>query len=203
MKAQTGGVEIYLHFFFDLGAGWGWVVDTLPSGRWATGKENRYPFYKRLCGPQGRSGRGWKILSSPGFDPWTVQPAMSCNTDYAILAHWQITLSVIKLLMVVTYCLYYYSKIHNGALCGIYRDSYATNYPQLPSFTDVVRNPRYRSGSVLNQINPVPTFTHVSLWSILALRFKAFRAVHTYIAIVWDVTTCSLVKPWYVLQYGG
>jgi hypothetical protein len=34
MKAQTGGVEIYLHFFFDLGAGWGWVVDTFPPAYW-------------------------------------------------------------------------------------------------------------------------------------------------------------------------
>ena len=58
---------------------------------------------------------------------------------------------------------YYYNKIHNGALYGVYLDSCATSYPQLPSFNGVVRNPRYWSDFVLNQINPVPTFKHVSL----------------------------------------
>ena len=135
-----------------------------PLGRWATGRENRYPFYNRLCGPQGRSGRGRKILSPPGIDPWTVQPAVSCNKDYAILAQWQVTLSVIKLLMVVKYCLFviimrYITGHCVGSTVIVARPII---YPQLPSFTDVVRNPRYRSGSVLNQINPVPTFTHVS-----------------------------------------
>jgi hypothetical protein len=30
--------------------------------------------YRRLGGPQGRSGRVRKISPPPGFDPWTVQP---------------------------------------------------------------------------------------------------------------------------------
>ena len=40
----------------------------LPPGK------TRYPLYRRLGGPQGRSGRVRKILPSPGFDPRTVQP---------------------------------------------------------------------------------------------------------------------------------
>ena len=36
--------------------------------------KTRYPLYKRLGGPQGRSGRVRKILPLPGFDPRTVQP---------------------------------------------------------------------------------------------------------------------------------
>ena len=43
-------------------------------GRFTPGKETRYPLYRRLGGPQGRSGRVWKISPPPGFDLWTVQP---------------------------------------------------------------------------------------------------------------------------------
>jgi len=39
--------------------------------------------YRRLGGPQGRSGQVRKILSPPGFDPRTVQPVASRYTDYA------------------------------------------------------------------------------------------------------------------------
>jgi hypothetical protein len=39
------------------GDGW----STTRSGRFTRGKETRYPLYRRLGGPQGRSGRVWKI----------------------------------------------------------------------------------------------------------------------------------------------
>ena len=45
-----------------------------------------YPLYRRLGGPQGRSGRVRKISPSQGFDPRTVQPVASRYTDWAILA---------------------------------------------------------------------------------------------------------------------
>ena len=48
-----------------------------------------YPLYRRLNRPQGQSGQVQKILSSPGFDPWTVQPVASRYTDCTILAHLQ------------------------------------------------------------------------------------------------------------------
>ena len=41
---------------------------SLPPGK------TRYPFYRRLCGPQGRSGQVRKISPKPGFGPQTVQP---------------------------------------------------------------------------------------------------------------------------------
>ena len=41
---------------------------SLPPGK------TRYPFYRRLGGPQGRSGEVRKISPPPGFDPQTVQP---------------------------------------------------------------------------------------------------------------------------------
>jgi hypothetical protein len=41
---------------------------SLPPGK------TRYPLYKRLGGPQGRSGKVRKMSLQPGFDPRTVQP---------------------------------------------------------------------------------------------------------------------------------
>jgi hypothetical protein len=47
----------------------------------------RYPLYRRLGGPQDRSGRVRKISPPPGLDPRTVQPVASRYTDWAIAAH--------------------------------------------------------------------------------------------------------------------
>ena len=47
--------------------GGGWL--TLHPVRFTHGKGTRYPFYRRLGGPQVRSGRVWKISPLPGFDP--------------------------------------------------------------------------------------------------------------------------------------
>ena len=44
---------------------------TLPPGK------TRYPLYRRLGGPQGRSGQVRKNSPPPGFDPRTVQPVGS------------------------------------------------------------------------------------------------------------------------------
>ena len=44
---------------------------SLPPGK------TRYPLYRRLGGPQGRSGQVRKISPLPGFDPQTVQPVAS------------------------------------------------------------------------------------------------------------------------------
>jgi hypothetical protein len=41
-------------------------------------EKSRYPLYRRLGGPQGRSGQARKNLTPPtGFDPRTVQPVAS------------------------------------------------------------------------------------------------------------------------------
>ena len=55
----------------------------LPPGK------TRYPLYRRLGGPHGRSGRVGKISGLPEFDPRTVQPVASRYTDWAIPAHQQ------------------------------------------------------------------------------------------------------------------
>ena len=54
---------------------------SLPPGK------TRYPLYRRLGGPQGRSGRVRKISPPPGFDRRTVNPAASRCTDWATPAH--------------------------------------------------------------------------------------------------------------------
>jgi hypothetical protein len=49
--------------------------------------ETRYPLYRRLGGPLGRSGQVRKISPPPrGFDPRIVQPVASRYTDRAIPA---------------------------------------------------------------------------------------------------------------------
>jgi hypothetical protein len=40
-------------------------------GHFTPGKETRWPLYRRLGGPQGRSGKVWKVSPPPGFDPRT------------------------------------------------------------------------------------------------------------------------------------
>jgi hypothetical protein len=49
---------------------------TLPPGK------NRYPFYRRLGGPQGRSGRTENLVPT-GIRSRTVQPVVSRCTDWA------------------------------------------------------------------------------------------------------------------------
>jgi hypothetical protein len=46
----------------------------------------RYPLYRRLGGPQGRSELIWKISPPQGFDPRIAQLITSRYTDWAIAA---------------------------------------------------------------------------------------------------------------------
>jgi hypothetical protein len=62
------------------GGGW----STPRPGRFTPGKETRYQLYRRLGGPQGRSGRVLIISPPPGFDPRTVQLVASRYTYWAI-----------------------------------------------------------------------------------------------------------------------
>ena len=83
MKALTGNYSIAL--LFNLGATFGgWL--TPHSGRFTPGKENRYPLHRKLCGPQGWCRWVRKTWLPPAFDPSTVQPVPSHNTDRAIPA---------------------------------------------------------------------------------------------------------------------
>jgi hypothetical protein len=53
----------------------------LPPGK------NRYPLYRKLGGPQGRSGRVHKISVPPRLDLRAFQAVASRYTECAILAH--------------------------------------------------------------------------------------------------------------------
>jgi len=52
-------------------------------GRSLPQAKTRYPLYRRLVGPHGRSGQVRKISTPLGFDPRTAQPVASRYTDYA------------------------------------------------------------------------------------------------------------------------
>ena len=50
-------------------------------GRSLPPAKTRYPLYRRLGGPQGRSGQVRKMSPPPGFDPRAVQPVASRYID--------------------------------------------------------------------------------------------------------------------------
>ena len=60
----------------------GWGVSVTPRPLFTPGK-TRYPLYRRLGGPQRRSGQVRRISPQLGFGPRTVQPVASRNIDYA------------------------------------------------------------------------------------------------------------------------
>jgi hypothetical protein len=68
--------------FLDHGTRRGWEVSVTPRPLF-TPEKTRYPLYRRLGGPQDRSGQVRKISPPPGLDPRTVQPVASRYTDYA------------------------------------------------------------------------------------------------------------------------
>ena len=55
----------------------------------------RYPLYRRLGGPQGRSGRVRRISPSSGFDPRSIQLVASRYTEYTIPARHTVRLPVL------------------------------------------------------------------------------------------------------------
>jgi len=82
---DPGGSRCIALLFFNLDSrlgGW----STPRSGRFSPRKLTWYPLYRRMGGPQGRSGRMRKISPLPGFDPQTDQPVASCYTGGAIPA---------------------------------------------------------------------------------------------------------------------
>ena len=56
-------------------------------GLFTPGEEIRYPLYRRLGGPQGRSGPVRKISPPPGIDTRTVELVASRYTYWAIATH--------------------------------------------------------------------------------------------------------------------
>jgi hypothetical protein len=52
-------------------------------GRTLLSGKTRYPFYRRLGGPQGLSGRAENLVPT-GIDPGPTSPYLSRNTDWGI-----------------------------------------------------------------------------------------------------------------------
>ena len=85
-RRPGGGVEVWFYSFFDLDPRWGGWSTPRPR-RFTRGNETRYPLYRRMGGPQGRSGRVRKIPPPPRSDPRPVQPVASRYTDWSIPVH--------------------------------------------------------------------------------------------------------------------
>ena len=97
-QAQTGSKGTPL--LYNLSARWGWVVNAtarplysfltvaLEGGEWPAARpgrtlppgKTRYPLYRRLGGPQCRSGRTENLVPT-GIRSPTVQPVVSHYTD--------------------------------------------------------------------------------------------------------------------------
>ena len=67
--------------FHDRGNRRGWVVRSTPRPQFRPGK-TRYAFYRRLGGPQGRSGRAENLVPT-GIRSRTAQPIVNRYTDWA------------------------------------------------------------------------------------------------------------------------
>jgi hypothetical protein len=92
-KVQRRGGRGIALLFFHLSARLGWWSTPL-AGRF-TPWETRYPLYRRLGGPQGRSGRVRKISPPPGFVCRTIQPIESRYTDCDITGHQVLNFNII------------------------------------------------------------------------------------------------------------
>ena len=69
--AQRGDRGTVL-LILNVGARWG-GLSAPPHDRFTPGKQTRYPLYRRLLGPKGRSGCVRKFWPAPGLEPSTVQ----------------------------------------------------------------------------------------------------------------------------------
>jgi hypothetical protein len=66
-KAPGGGGVVVILSLTSVLDGCGWL--TPRPGRFIAGNGTRYPLYRRLDGPQGRSGLVREISHAPGCDP--------------------------------------------------------------------------------------------------------------------------------------
>jgi hypothetical protein len=81
-QRPLGRAEVWLYSVLDLDTRRGWGSVSRYS-RFVPPGKTPYPLYRRLGGPQGRSGHVREISSPPGLDPRTVQPVGSRYIDWA------------------------------------------------------------------------------------------------------------------------
>ena len=78
------------------------MTAALEGGEWSAARpgrtlplaKTRYPFYKRLGGPQGRSGRAENLVPT-GIRSWTVQPVAQSLYRLSYPAHNELILPLI------------------------------------------------------------------------------------------------------------
>ena len=115
---------------------------SLPQGK------TRYPLYRRLGGPQGRSGQVRKISPPPGFDPRTVQPVASRYTDWATrpttgMAHFEIIFPLTPLYL---YLLLFLFNGHRKPFSGIKQPDWNGHLPlsnEVKISYTITSNPSY------------------------------------------------------------
>jgi len=117
---------------------------SLPPGK------TRYPLYRRLDGPQGRSGQMRKISPLPGFNPQTVQPVASRYTDYAT---WP------------TYIMRQSSKFWKSALFPIQRRPYPRSSLRLTWYSHQHSHKTYAySIKGFGMLPPIPCHVRYYTW---------------------------------------
>ena len=72
-------LDVQLYSFFNLGARSGYVANARPRPFTPPGMTS-CPLYRKMGGPQGRSGRMRRASPPPGFDPRTIQPVVNRYT---------------------------------------------------------------------------------------------------------------------------
>jgi hypothetical protein len=129
-------------------------------GRFTLGK-TRYPLYRILGGPQGQSGRVWKILPSPGFNHQTVQPVASrytdCNPVIILKQRWPYTYDLIDSWLTVAECI-------NGRQILIFHKCSAVNWGFIPGNPFPTINIPICHDNIWKYTNTVYTIT--SIWFV-------------------------------------
>ena len=94
------------------------MTATLEGGEWSAARpgrtlplgKNRYPFYRRLGGPQGRSGQA-EILVPTGIRSRAFQPVVSRYTDWATRPHMYICVYPFEYIYICVYIYIYIYKL--------------------------------------------------------------------------------------------
>ena len=150
-------------------------------GRFTPRKETRYPLYRRLGGPQGRSWRVRKISPPPGFDPRSVQAVANRYTDWAIAAHdWVLYLTCFRH---VTFCMFVTDSWNvNHTMEGVRTFGFMTRRCHVcpdheSSVTPLATHTKHRSRSSLNYVVPAcgGYGGHVYSFSHIARRCQSYK----------------------------
>ena len=83
---HRGGAQVQLYSLFNLCASWGWMVNTTPLSLYPQQRDS-LPIEQEDGWTSDPVWTCAESLPPPGFDPWTVKPATSRYTDYAIQVH--------------------------------------------------------------------------------------------------------------------